>query len=278
MKTRRTFEKMKQENEKITMLTAYDYPSAKTAENAGVDMILVGDSLGMVVLGYDSTIPVTVDDMIHHGKAVKRGAPNTFTVVDLPFMSFHVSEAEAMRNAARIVQETGADAVKLEGGQELAPLIRKLTQAGIPVVGHIGLTPQTFQVLGGYRVQGKTTEEARRLIENADVLNEAGVISIVLECVPAKLATLITENSNVPTIGIGAGSGTDGQVLVYHDLLQYGVERLAKFVKPQANLNESIDHAIRTYISEVKATDFPSDEHTYAINDDVLDGLYGGEK
>nr|WP_289036629.1 3-methyl-2-oxobutanoate hydroxymethyltransferase [uncultured Allobacillus sp.] len=278
MKTRRTFEKMKQENKKITMLTAYDYPSAKTAENAGVDMILVGDSLGMVVLGYDSTIPVTVNDMIHHGKAVKRGAPNTFTVVDLPFMSFHVSEEEAMRNAARIVQETGADAVKLEGGQELAPLIRKLTQAGIPVVGHIGLTPQTFQVLGGYRVQGKTTEEARLLIENANALNDAGVISIVLECVPAKLATNITKNSNVPTIGIGAGNGTDGQVLVYHDLLQYGVERLAKFVKPQANLNESIDQAIRTYISEVKTTAFPSDEHTYAINDDVLDGLYGGEK
>ena len=278
LKTRRSFEKMKRENEKITMLTAYDYPSAKTAETAGVDMILVGDSLGMVVLGYDSTIPVTVDDMIHHGKAVKRGAPNTFTVVDLPFMSFHISEADAMRNAARIVQEAGADAVKFEGGKELVPIIRKLTQAGIPVVGHIGLTPQTFQVLGGYRVQGKTTEEARQLIEDAVALNEAGVISIVLECVPAKLATNVTKNSKVPTIGIGAGNGTDGQVLVYHDLLQYGVDRLAKFVKPQTNLNESIDQAIRSYINEVKTTAFPSDEHTYAIDDDVLDGLYGGEK
>ncbi len=278
MKTRRSFEKMKQENEKIAMLTAYDYPSAKTAEEAGIDLLLVGDSLGMVVLGYDSTIPVTMDDMIHHGKAVKRGAPDTFVAVDMPFMSFHVSEEDAMRNAARLVQETGADAVKIEGGREHASLVRKLTQAGIPVVGHIGLTPQTFQVLGGYRVQGKTKEEAERLIEDAEILNEAGVILLVLECVPAKLAEKITESSTVPTIGIGAGSGTDGQVLVYHDVLQYGVERLAKFVKPQANFNETAHQGLTQYIDEVKSKQFPAEEHTYAINDDVLKGLYGGKE
>lgn len=276
MKTRRTFEKMKNEKEKIVMVTAYDYPSAKMSEAAGVDMILVGDSLGMVVLGYDTTIPVTLDDMIHHGKAVKRGAPNTFTVVDMPFMTFHVSNEDTLKNAKKLFQETNAEALKLEGGKEVVETIELLTKAGILVVAHIGLTPQTVNVLGGYRVQGKTNEDAKRLIEDAKAVQEAGAMALVLECVPEKLAEIITNELTIPTIGIGAGKYCDGQVLVYHDLLQYGVDRLAKFVKPYANFNEVGTQALKDYVTDVKNSDFPSAEHTYSINDDVLKGLYGG--
>ncbi|PKR78829.1 3-methyl-2-oxobutanoate hydroxymethyltransferase [Halalkalibacillus sediminis] len=276
MKTRRTFSKMKQENEKITMITAYDYPSAKLSAEAEIDMILVGDSLGMVVLGYDSTIPVTVDDMIHHGKAVRRGAPDTFTVIDMPFMSFNVSKEDTLKNAKRIFQETGAQALKLEGGKDVAPTIELLTKAGIPVVAHVGLTPQTFNVLGGYRVQGKSEEEAERLLNDAIAVQEAGAISLVLECVPSKLAAVITDKIKIPTIGIGAGAECDGQVLVYHDLLQYGVERLAKFVKPYGDLNNSSKESIEKYVEEVKKGTFPSEEHTYSIDEDALKGLYGG--
>ncbi|MGM8213953.1 3-methyl-2-oxobutanoate hydroxymethyltransferase [Bacillaceae bacterium W0354] len=276
MKTRRTFERMKREKEKIVMVTAYDYPSAKMSEATGVDMILVGDSLGMVVLGYDSTIPVTLEDMIHHGKAVKRGAPNTFTAVDMPFMTFHISNEDTLKNAKRLFQETGAEAIKLEGGEEVTDTIKLLTQAGIPVVAHIGLTPQSVNVLGGYRVQGKTDEDAKRLLKDAKAVEEAGAIALVLECVPEKLAGIITDQINIPTIGIGAGKLCDGQVLVYHDLLQYGVDRLAKFVKPYANFNEVGEQALKDYINEVKQGQFPSEEYTYSINEEALRGLYGG--
>ncbi|MGP4071923.1 3-methyl-2-oxobutanoate hydroxymethyltransferase [Piscibacillus sp. B03] len=278
MKTHRSFLKLKEESKKIAMMTAYDYPSAKASEQAEVDMILVGDSLGMVVLGYDSTIPVTIEDMIHHGKAVKRGAPNTFTVVDMPFMTFNISLEDTLKNAKRLFQETGAQALKLEGGQEVLEQVNALTKAGIPVVAHIGLTPQTVNVMGGYRVQGKTNEDAKRLIEDAKALEEAGAIALVLECVPEKLAKIITEEVHIPTIGIGAGKFCDGQVLVYHDLLQYGVERLAKFVKPYTNLNEQVHSALTSYIKEVKEAEFPKEEHTYSIDEGALKGLYGGTK
>ncbi|RPF55789.1 3-methyl-2-oxobutanoate hydroxymethyltransferase [Aquisalibacillus elongatus] len=276
MKTHRSLLKMKQEKEKIAMVTAYDYPSAKTSEQSDVDVILVGDSLGMVVLGYDSTIPVTVDDMIHHGKAVKRGAPNTYTVVDMPFMSFHISKEDTLLNAKKIFQETGCQALKLEGGHEVTDTIKDLTQAGIPVVAHIGLTPQQVNVMGGYRVQGKTNEDAKRLIEEAKAVEEAGAIALVLECVPEKLAGIITQELNIPTIGIGAGKICDGQVLVYHDLNQYGVDRIAKFVKPFGNLNQEASQALKHYVKEVKEQSFPEKGHTYTVDESILDGLYGG--
>ncbi|TFB23985.1 3-methyl-2-oxobutanoate hydroxymethyltransferase [Filobacillus milosensis] len=276
MKTHRSFVKMKNESDKIVMMTAYDYPSAKISAEAGVDMILVGDSLGMVVLGYDSTIPVTVEDMIHHGKAVRRGAPETFTIIDMPFMSFNISKEDTMLNGKKLFQETGAQALKIEGGHEVVDQITQLTQAGIPIVGHIGLTPQQVNVMGGYRVQGKTNEEAKRLINEAKAVEEAGAIALVLECVPEKLAAIISKEISIPTIGIGAGKDCDGQVLVYHDLLQYGVDRLAKFVKPYTNLNEHVTTALSQYIKEVKHQEFPLKEHTYSINEDELEGLYGG--
>ncbi len=276
MKTRRTFEKMKREKEKIVMVTAYDYPAAKLSEQAGVDLILVGDSLGNVVLGYDTTIPVTVDDMIHHGKAVKRGATDTFTAVDMPFMSFHISMEDTLKNAKRIYQETGCQALKLEGGKEVVPIIKTLTEAGIPVIAHVGLTPQTVNVAGGYRVHGKSDEEAKRLIDDAKAVEEAGAIALVLECVPEKLAEIITEELTIPTIGIGAGKFTDGQVLVFHDVMQYGVDRLAKFVKPYANFNETGREGLKTYIDEVKNGQFPTEEYTYSIDEETLKGLYGG--
>ncbi|GEL76176.1 3-methyl-2-oxobutanoate hydroxymethyltransferase [Tenuibacillus multivorans] len=277
MKTYRSFLKMKNENVKIAMMTAYDYPSAKMSEEAEVDMILVGDSLGMVVLGYDSTIPVTIDDMIHHGKAVRRGAPNTFTTIDMPFMSFNISRENTLHNAKRIFQETGAQALKIEGGKEVVEVIQVITQAGIPIVGHIGLTPQSVHVLGGYRIQGKTHEDASRLIEEAKAVERAGAIALVLECVPEKLAKIISEQVSIPTIGIGAGKHCDGQVLVYHDLLQYGVERLAKFVKPYADMNQTTKSALEEYVNEVKQERFPKEEHTYPIDEEALVGLYGGK-
>lgn len=258
------------------MVTAYDYPSAKLSEKAGVDMILVGDSLGMVVLGYDSTIPVTLEDMIHHGKAVRRGAPNTFTVIDMPFMTFNISIESTLLNAKRLFQETGAEALKIEGGIEVTEQVKALTNAGIPVVAHIGLTPQSVNVMGGYRVQGKTSEDAKRLIREAKALEEAGSIALVLECVPEKLASLITSEINIPTIGIGAGKYCDGQVLVYHDLLQYGVDRLAKFVKAYGNMNDHTHDALSTYVAEVKEGKFPQKENTYTVDEEALKGLYGG--
>lgn len=272
MLTRNDFQKMKQNGEKITMVTAYDYPSAKMVEEAEAAMILVGDSLGMVVLGYSTTIQVTIADMIHHGKAVKRGAPNTFTVVDMPFMSYHVSVEETLVNAQKIFQETNAQALKVEGASEtVLKVIQRLTEAGIPVVAHLGLTPQTVNVDGGYHVQGKDESSATRLLEEAELITKHGAIAVVLECVPKELAQLITGKISIPTIGIGAGIHCDGQVLVYHDLLNYGVERVAKFVKQYANFNDIGYEAIQNYVKEVKAEQFPLDNHSFLIkNKNIL--------
>lgn len=276
MKTRQDFMKMKERNEPITMLTAYDFPSAKQAERAGIDMILVGDSLGMVVLGYDSTIPVTVNDMIYHTKAVKRGAKDTFVVTDMPFMSYHLSKDETMKNAARIMQEGGADAVKLEGADGVTSVIEALTFGGIPVISHLGLTPQSVNVLGGYKVQGKDAEAAQKLIDDAKRCQEAGAIALVLECVPQQLAEEITKILTIPTIGIGAGRQTDGQVLVYHDLIGYGSGYVPKFVKQYGSISETVQTSISHYISDVKNRSFPEEKHSFNMKEEVLHSLYGG--
>lgn len=268
---------MKADGTKISMLTAYDYPSAKLAEEAGIDVILVGDSLGMVVLGYDSTVPVTIDDMIHHSKAVKRGASNTFVITDMPFMTYHLSVEETLKSAAKLVQEGGAHAVKVEGGGKVINKITSLTEAGIPVMAHLGLTPQTVNVLGGYKVQGKTAEAAKMLIEEAKKCEEAGAFAIVLECIPRQIAKEVSENLSIPTIGIGAGSDTDGQVLVYHDLISYGVERVPKFVKKYNDVNEITLSSIKTYIHEVKEGQFPQQEHSFTMKEEELSSLYGGK-
>lgn len=277
MKQTTDFLKMKQNGEKLAMVTAYDFPSAKHAEAAGVDLILVGDSLGMVVLGYESTIPVTVADMIHHAKAVKRGANNTFIVVDLPFMSYHLSTRDTLLNATKIIQETGAHAVKLEGADDVIEQISALTNAGVPVMAHLGLTPQSVAVLGGYKVQGKSAEAAKKLIEDAKKCEEAGAFAIVLECVPKQLADEVSKQLSIPTIGIGAGSAADGQVLVYHDLISYGVDRVPKFVKKYTEVNEMIIDGIRAYVAEVKLAAFPSEEHSFTMKEEELSALYGGK-
>ncbi|PEV90561.1 3-methyl-2-oxobutanoate hydroxymethyltransferase [Bacillus thuringiensis] len=278
MKTKTDFLKMKEQGEPITMLTAYDYPSAKLAEEAEVDMILVGDSLGMVVLGYDSTVPVTVEDMIHHTKAVRRGAKETFIVTDMPFMSYHVSLQETMVNARRIVQESGAHALKVEGAGEVISTIQYLTNAGIPVLAHLGLTPQSVGVLGGYKVQGKDAESAKKLIEDAKKCEEAGAIALVLECVPMQLAELISEQLTIPTIGIGAGQKVDGQVLVYHDLISYGVNRVPKFVKQYTSVQEEIVRGISQYVTEVKTRQFPEEKHSFTMKEEECLALYGGKQ
>ncbi|MCM3738885.1 3-methyl-2-oxobutanoate hydroxymethyltransferase [Oceanobacillus luteolus] len=268
MKTTLDLLKMKKETDRITMITAYDYPAAKQAEAAGIDMILVGDSLGNVVLGYDSTVQVKLEDMIHHGKAVRRGAPNTFVVVDMPFMSYHVSLEESLKNAAALFQETNAQALKIEGGsKENITLIKRLQDAGIPIVAHLGLTPQTFNVLGGYKVQGRDKETAKQLIEDAKAVASAGAIALVLECVPLELAEVITNEIDIPTIGIGAGVHCDGQVLVYHDVMQYGVDRLPKFVKTYADFNGAGVEAITNYVNDVKGGTFPSEEYSFLLKD-----------
>ncbi len=277
MKQTTTFVKMKENNEKIVMLTAYDYPSAKLAEQSEVDMILVGDSLGMVVLGYDSTVPVTMDDMIHHTKAVKRGAPNTFIVVDMPFMSCHLSVRDTLINGARLMQETGAHAVKIEGGDGVFESIKALTQAGIPVVAHLGLTPQSVGVLGGYKVQGKSAKAAQKLIEDCIKCEEAGAFMVVLECVPKQLATEVQERLTIPTIGIGAGINCDGQVLVFHDVIKYGVDRAPKFVKQYVDSNELITLGLTSYVTDVKLGLFPSEQHSFTMKEEELLGLYGGK-
>ncbi|UOY93446.1 3-methyl-2-oxobutanoate hydroxymethyltransferase [Ectobacillus sp. JY-23] len=278
MKTTKDFLQMKERGEAIVMVTAYDYPSARLAEQADVDLILVGDSLGMVVLGYESTVPVTVDDMIHHTKAVRRGAKNTFIVTDMPFMSYHVSKEDTMKNARRIIQESYADAVKVEGADEVLDTIYSLTKAGVPVVAHLGLTPQSVGVLGGYKVQGKDAESARKLIEDAKKCEEAGAMALVLECVPMQLAAEIAAMLSIPTIGIGAGNQTDGQVLVYHDLITYGVERVPKFVKAYASVQDAIVSGLRQYTQEVKTRQFPAVEHSFTIKEEELAALYGGKQ
>ncbi|MCY7985438.1 3-methyl-2-oxobutanoate hydroxymethyltransferase [Bacillus inaquosorum] len=277
MKTKLDFLKMKESEEPIVMLTAYDYPAAKLAEQAGVDMILVGDSLGMVVLGLDSTVGVTVADMIHHTKAVKRGAPNTFIVTDMPFMSYHLSKEDTLKNAAAIVQESGADALKLEGGEGVFESIRALTLGGIPVVSHLGLTPQSVGVLGGYKVQGKDEQSAKKLIEDSIKCEEAGAMMLVLECVPAELTAKIAEMLSIPVIGIGAGVKADGQVLVYHDIIGHGVERTPKFVKQYTRIDETIETAISGYVHDVRHRAFPEQKHSFQMNQTELDGLYGGK-
>ncbi|KYD02373.1 3-methyl-2-oxobutanoate hydroxymethyltransferase [Bacillus atrophaeus] len=277
MKTKLDFLKMKKSEEPIVMLTAYDYPSAKLAEQAGVDMILVGDSLGMVVLGLDSTVGVTVADMIHHTKAVKRGAANTFIVTDMPFMSYHLSKDETLKNAAAIIQESGADALKLEGGDGVFESIRALTLGGIPVVSHLGLTPQSVGVLGGYKVQGKDEQSAKKLLEDSKKCEEAGAMMLVLECVPAELTAKIAEELTIPVIGIGAGAQADGQVLVFHDVVGYGVARTPKFVKQYEQIDGAIETAISGYVHDVRKRAFPEQKHSFQLNQTVLEGLYGGK-
>ncbi|EIL9238267.1 3-methyl-2-oxobutanoate hydroxymethyltransferase [Listeria monocytogenes] len=268
---------MKENGEKITMITAYDYPSAKNVEQAEADMILVGDSLGMVVLGYDSTVPVTMDDMIYHTKAVKRGAPDTFVVTDMPFMTYHGSVDETIQNARKIIQESGAHAVKLEGAGEVVNKIARLTEAGAPVVAHLGLTPQSVGLTGSYKVRAKSAQEAQELMDNALAVEAAGAIALVLEAIPRQLAEKVSKALSIPTIGIGAGVETDGQVLVYHDIIGYGISRRAKFVKAYADIDERIEPALASYVKEVKAATFPEVKHSFTMAEEDLKGLYGRE-
>lgn len=258
----------------LSMLTAYDYHTACTIDEAGIDMILVGDSLGNVMLGYENTLAVTVEDMIHHGKAVCRGAKSTFVVVDMPFMSYQTSVADAVRNAGRIMKETNCQAVKLEGGAVYADRIKAIVEVGIPVVAHIGLTPQSVNMLGGYKVQGKTVEAAQHLIDDAKAVAEAGAFAITLECVPAALAKKVTESVPALTIGIGAGNGCDGQVLVYQDMLGYTDGFTPKFVKKYANLHEVMLEAFKQYKAECENRTFPTPSNTFKISEEVLEKLY----
>lgn len=272
--TTASFLKAKAESKKISMLTAYDYSTAKILDQAGVDALLVGDSLGMVMLGYENTLQVTVDDIIHHSRAVSRGVSRAMVVADMPFLSYHISIEETVRNAGRMIQEGLAHSVKLEGGREMANKVRAITEAQIPVMGHLGLTPQSINMFGGFKVQGKSEEQARKIIEDAKILEEAGVFSIVLECVPDKLAKIITENVNIPTIGIGAGKECDGQILVTQDMLGMYGNFAPKFVKKYADLSEGINKAVAEYIREMDEGLFPAPEHCFSISDDVLDKLY----
>ena len=264
---------MKQKKEKIPMLTAYDYVTAEMVDEAGVPLILVGDSLGMVMLGYESTIPVTMDEMIHHTKAVVRGAKKALVVGDMPFMTYHISLSDALHNAARFIQEAGAQAVKLEGGEIVADTVRRLVGCGIPVMGHIGLTPQSIHQLGGFKVRGKGLEEGRKLLNDARILEEAGAFAIVLECIPAPLSKLITQKLAIPTIGIGAGPDCDGQVQVTSDLLGLYTEFVPKHAKQYARLAGEIKTAVSSYVGEVKSRDFPTAEQSYTMDESVIDVL-----
>ncbi len=271
-----TLRQMKARGEVITMLTAYDYPTALAMEQAGVDAILVGDSLGMVVLGYPNTLPVTMEDMLHHCKAVARGAKTALLIGDMPFMSYQVEAKEAVRNAGRFLQEAGMDAVKLEGGRERVEAIRLIVGAGIPVMGHLGLTPQSVNQLGGFRPQGRDLAAAKRLLEDALLLEEAGCFSLVLESVPARLAEFISDKLSIPTIGIGAGAGCDGQVLVTHDLLGLFDRFTPKFVKKYANFHDEMRRAFEDYIAEVQSSQFPAPEHTVEMADEVWEEFLKG--
>ncbi len=271
--TTRAFQQKKQRQEPITMLTAYDYPTAMVLDNAGIDAILVGDSVGMVVLGYKNTLPVTMEEMIHHCKAVARGAEFALLIGDMPFLSYQVSPSEAVRNAGRFLQEAGMDAVKLEGGKERVETIRAIVSAGIPVMGHLGLTPQSVHLLGGFRAQGRDAETARLLIEDALLLESAGCFSIVLESMPSRLASLISHRLSIPTIGIGAGSGCDGQVLVAHDLLGLFDRFTPSFVKQYAHLYEEMGRAFSSYIKDVKTHQFPAEEHSIDMSDEEWEEL-----
>lgn len=272
--TVRTFQEAKEKGEKITMLTAYDYSTAKLMDEAGINAILVGDSLGNTILGYDDTISVTMEDMIHHGAAVARGTKDTMVVIDMPFMSYQTSTYDALVNAGRLMKEGRANAVKLEGGASVCEQIKAITEAGIPVMAHIGLTPQSINAFGGNRVQGKSEEAAQKLIDDALAVQEAGAFAVVLECIPAKLATLITKKLDIPTIGIGAGAGCDGQILVYQDMLGMFSDYIPKFVKRFANVGDAMKAGFADYIKEVSEGTYPAEEHTFKINDEILDKLY----
>lgn len=269
-----TFKQAKEKNEKLTMLTAYDYSTAKIIDEAGINGILVGDSLGMVCLGYEDTLSVTMEDMIHHTKAVARGVKNTLVVADMPFMSYQTSVYDAVVNAGRLIKEGRAHVVKLEGGIEVCDKIEAIVKASIPVMAHIGLTPQSVNAFGGFKVQGKDEEAAKNLIEAALAVEKAGAFAVVLECVPAKLAAIITEKLSIPTIGIGAGAQCDGQILVYQDMLGMYSDFTPKFVKNYETLGEKMNIAFKKYIEEVKDGIFPTEEHSFKINDEVIEKLY----
>lgn len=269
-----TVKKAKEDNVKLTMLTAYDYSTAKLINAAGINAILVGDSLGNVILGYEDTISVTMEDMIHHAKAVAKGAPDALVVVDMPFMSYQTSAYDAVVNAGRLMKEGRANAVKLEGGKEVCPQIEAIVAAGIPVCAHLGLTPQSINAFGGHKVQGKSEQAAKKLVDDAIAVENAGAFAVVLECVPAKLAKVISEKLSIPTIGIGAGAGCDGQVLVYQDVLGMFSDFTPKFVKRFANVGEIMTQAFKDYDAAVKDGSFPQEQHTYAIDDDVIEKLY----
>nr|WP_321293480.1 3-methyl-2-oxobutanoate hydroxymethyltransferase [uncultured Trichococcus sp.] len=269
-----TFRNAKQKNERLTMLTAYDYSTAKLIDASGIDSVLVGDSLGMVMLGYEDTLSVTMEDMIHHTKAVARGVKDALVVSDLPFMSYQASVYDAVTNAGRLIKEGRAQAVKLEGGLEVCPQIKAIVEASIPVMAHLGLTPQSVNAFGGFKVQGKDEEAAHSLIEQAKAVEAAGAFAVVLECIPAKLAELITKSISIPTIGIGAGNGCDGQVLVYQDMLGLYSDFTPKFVKRYAEIGPQMQTAIEDYITEVKNGAFPAAEHTFALSDAVIEKLY----
>lgn len=273
-KTVLTFAEAKEQGEKLTMLTAYDYSTAKLIDGAGIDAILVGDSLGNVVLGYEDTLSVTVEDMIHHGAAVSRGAKEALVIIDMPFMSYQTSVYDAVVNAGRLMKEGRAGAVKLEGGKEVCPQIKAITDAGIPVMAHLGLTPQSINAFGGFKVQGKTEAAAKKLIEDALAVQEAGAFALTLECVPDKLARLITNKLAIPTIGIGAGNGCDGQVLVYADMLGMFSDFTPKFVRRFAETGQVMTDAFKAYIAAVKDGSYPEEKHTYKIDDDVIEKLY----
>ena len=269
-----SFQKAKADGKKLTMLTAYDYSTAKLIDSTGVNSILVGDSLGNVMLGYDDTISVTMEDMIHHGKAVCRGAKNALVIVDMPFMSYQVSVEKAVENTGRLMKETHCQAVKLEGGKSVCPQIKTMVEAGIPVCAHLGLTPQHINAFGGFKVQAKTEIAAKQLLEDAKAVQEAGAFAVVLEAIPAKLAQLVTKQLNIPTIGIGAGNQTDGQVLVYADLLGLFSDFTPKFVKRYANIGELISDAVKSYIEDVANQKFPTPDNEYHIDDSIIEKLY----
>ena len=271
--TAATLLRQKQSHEKITMLTAYDYTTAHIIDECGVNSILIGDSLGMVMLGYENTLPVTMEDMIHHTAAVSRGAKNAFIVADMPFMSYQTSVYDAVVNAGRLVKEGGAHAVKLEGGAAVCEQIKAIVDSSIPVVAHLGLTPQSVNAFGGFRVQGKGYDRAKQILEDALKIQDAGACAVVLECVPAELAKLITEKLTIPTIGIGAGADCDGQVLVYQDMLGLTAGHVPKFAKRFAEVGALMREGITAYISETQSGTFPAQEHTYALEDGVIERL-----
>lgn len=268
-----SFQKCKDRGEKIKMLTAYDYSTAKILDNAGIDAILVGDSLGMVMLGYENTLQVTLEDIVYHTKAVMKGVENAFVVADMPFLSYHISDEETIRNAGMIIKQTNAHAVKLEGGSEFVGAISKLVRAQIPVMGHIGLTPQSINMFGGFKVQGKTEIQAKKLIDDALALEKAGVFAIVLECIPRELAGIISEKLNIPTIGIGAGKDCDGQILVVQDFLGMYSDFAPKFVKQYANLKSEIEKAVADYSTEVQSGHFPDQDHSFSISENIISKL-----